>query len=93
VIVQPVADTATDAELIVQSRADPERFAAIFDRHAPGVHRYLARRVGPSLADDLTAETFLVAFRQRGRYDAAQADARGLAVRYRHQPGTSGAAE
>jgi RNA polymerase sigma-70 factor (ECF subfamily) len=72
-----VADTATDGELIAQSREDPERFATLYDRHAPGVHRYLARRVGPSLADDLTAETFLVAFRQRSRYDAAQPDARG----------------
>jgi RNA polymerase sigma-70 factor (ECF subfamily) len=40
------------------------------------VHRYLARRAGTSIADDLTAETFLVAFRQRERYDREQPDAR-----------------
>ena len=65
-----------DGELIRQSLADPELFAAIFDRHAPVLHRYLARRVGTSIADDLTAETFLVAFRQRERYDREQPDAR-----------------
>ena len=40
---------------------------------------------GPDAADDLVAETFLAAFRRRGRYDAAQADARpwlyGIATR------------
>lgn len=39
------------------------------------MHRYLARRVGTGLADDLTAETFLVAFRTRHRYDPAAARA------------------
>lgn len=72
----PTAHATADGELIEQSRGEPERFAAIFDRHAPAVHRYLARRAGTSIADDLTAETFLVAFRQRERYDTGQPDAR-----------------
>lgn len=66
----------TDGALVARSLADPEEFAAIFDRHAGAVHRYLARRIGGPVADDLTAETFLVAFRDRGRYDAGRADAR-----------------
>ncbi|MFE9691233.1 RNA polymerase sigma factor [Micromonospora sp. NPDC005806] len=49
------------------STTDPERFAPLFDRHAAAVHRYLARRIGPP-ADDLLAETFLVAFRRRAAY-------------------------
>src|SRR5262245_19084204 len=73
---QPVIPGLAYSTLIEQSRSDPERFAEIFDRHAPAVHRYLSRRIGTSLADDLTAETFLVAFRQRARYDTAQPDAR-----------------
>jgi RNA polymerase sigma-70 factor (ECF subfamily) len=73
---QPVIPGLADGVLIEQSRSDPERFAEIFDRHAPAVHRYLSRRIGSSLADDLMAETFLVAFRQRARYDTAQSDAR-----------------
>ncbi|MFI2713177.1 RNA polymerase sigma factor [Micromonospora sp. NPDC018662] len=60
-------DEPTDGELIRRSRTEPERFAPLFDRHAVAVHRYLARRIGPP-ADDLLAETFLVAFRRRAGY-------------------------
>jgi len=67
---------ADDAAVIEDSRQDPERFGAIFDRHAPHIHRYLARRLGPEVADDLVGETFLAAFRQRHRYDPDQRSAR-----------------
>jgi RNA polymerase sigma factor (sigma-70 family) len=67
---------ASDADLIRASLTDPERFAGLFDRHAPVIYRYLARRGGSGLADDLTAETFLAAFRRRDRYDCAHRDAR-----------------
>jgi RNA polymerase sigma factor (sigma-70 family) len=60
---------ADDAELVERSRRDPEQFAAVVERHGPCIHRYLARRVGRDLADDLTAETFLVAFARRRDYD------------------------
>ena len=50
-----------DAAVIEASRAEPDRFASLFDRHAPYIHRYLARRVGRQAADDLVAEPFLVA--------------------------------
>ena len=59
----------TDAEVIASSRADPERFGAIFDRHAVAVHGFLARRGGQELADDLLGEVFTVAFDARRRYD------------------------
>ena len=65
-----------DAVVIEASRAEPDRFASLFDRHAPYIHRYLARRVGRQAADDLVAETFLVAFRKRARYDPRHHDAR-----------------
>jgi RNA polymerase sigma-70 factor (ECF subfamily) len=68
--------TFSDSDLIEQSVQDAERFAEIFNRHAAAVHQYLSRRIGRSLADDLTAETFLVAFRQRERYDTRHPDAR-----------------
>ncbi|MGW4499222.1 RNA polymerase sigma factor [Micromonospora sp. NPDC004336] len=68
--------TMTDAEVIERSVREPESFAGIFDRHAPHIHRYLARRLGAGIADDLAAETFLVAFRRRERYDTAYPDAR-----------------
>jgi RNA polymerase sigma-70 factor, ECF subfamily len=72
--VQPM--TESDVGLIHRSHAEPEAFGQIFDRHATAIHRYIARRLGGSLADDLTAETFLIAFRGRDRYDPAQPDAR-----------------
>jgi len=57
----------------------------VFDRHAAAIHGYIARRLGRDAADDLVAETFLVAFRQRGRYDPDQPSARpwlyGIATR------------
>jgi RNA polymerase sigma factor (sigma-70 family) len=72
----PAVNVVDDHDLIRQSRDHPEVFGGIFDRHAPVVHRYLTRRVGVTLADDLTAETFLIAFRSRDRYDLGQPDAR-----------------
>jgi RNA polymerase sigma-70 factor (ECF subfamily) len=65
----------SDAHLIAGSVTDPELFAALFDRHASAVHRYLGRRVG-DLADDLLSETFLVAFRRRAAYRADHVDVR-----------------
>ena len=65
-----------DAAVIEASRTEPDRFASLFDRHAPHIHRYLARRVGPQAADDLVAETFLVAFGKRAGYDPRFRDAR-----------------
>jgi RNA polymerase sigma factor (sigma-70 family) len=67
---------ASDAELIERSATCPEEFALIFDRHAVSIHGYLRRRIGSPDADDLLAETFLIAFERRGRYDLAVADAR-----------------
>jgi RNA polymerase sigma-70 factor, ECF subfamily len=70
--------TATDDDAVVikASLRDPDLFAAIFDRHAPYVHRYLARRLGREAADDLVGETFLIAFGKRRRYDPGRPDAR-----------------
>ena len=65
-----------DAVVIEESGNQPERFAALFDRHASSIHRYLIRRVGRETAEDLLAETFLAAFRKRRRYDRACPDAR-----------------
>jgi RNA polymerase sigma factor (sigma-70 family) len=67
---------ADDAAIIELSRREPEQFAVLFDKHAPYIHRYLARRAGRQVADDLVAETFLAAFAKRDRYDLGYADAR-----------------
>ncbi len=60
----------TDAELIAASVDNPERFSAIFERHYEAVFRYAAQRVGRNHANDVVSEVFLIAFRQRGRFDA-----------------------
>ena len=67
---------ADDATVIGLSRYEPEHFTVLFRRHAPHIQRYVVRRLGPDAADDIVAETFLLAFRHRDRYDAAHADAR-----------------
>ncbi|MFC4585753.1 RNA polymerase sigma factor [Sphaerisporangium corydalis] len=69
-------DLTGDAELIRRSQDAPDVFAAVFDRHAPELHRYVTRRLGDSLADDVVADTFLAAFRRRGHYDVTRPDAR-----------------
>jgi RNA polymerase sigma factor (sigma-70 family) len=66
----------SDAAIIGQSRLEPERFAAIFDRYYIQIHGYAARRLGHSLADDVAAETFLIAFERRDRYDVSCLNAR-----------------
>ncbi|HEV7934887.1 MAG TPA: RNA polymerase sigma factor [Actinomadura sp.] len=66
----------TDAEIIRLSEHEPERFAGIFDRYYDEIHGYVARRLGTSLADDVAAETFLIAFDRRERYDTAHPLAR-----------------
>ncbi|QKG20797.1 RNA polymerase sigma factor [Actinomadura verrucosospora] len=70
------APEPTDAALIAASRTDPERFAALFRRHAPAIMRYTVRRLGQDPAEDVVAETFLVAFGRRAAYDPARPDAR-----------------
>ena len=73
----PQSDAAlNDAALIELSRHEPEEFTELFRRHAPCIQRYVTRRLGPNVADDIVAETFLLAFRQRERYDPSRADAR-----------------
>lgn len=65
-----------DAELITRSVREPQAFGVIFDRHVREIHRYAARRLGVSLADDIAAETFLIAFGRRESYDPAFRNAR-----------------
>ena len=60
---------STDREVIVSSLARPECFEAVFDRHATTIYRYLRRRVGTALAEDLLAETFAQAFNARRRFE------------------------
>lgn len=70
-----MSESTADAEEILASVGEPERFAVIFDRHYAAIRDYLGRRIDTSRADDLAAETFVVAFRRRTAYDATYASA------------------
>jgi RNA polymerase sigma-70 factor (ECF subfamily) len=65
-------DSLDDAALIRLSLADAEQFELLFVRHEPAIRRYVVRRLGVDAADDVVAETFLLAFRQRAGYDSAR---------------------
>lgn len=52
--------------------ADRYAFEHCFEELFPVVHRYIARRIGTALADDLAAETFATAYRRRNDYDPAR---------------------
>jgi RNA polymerase sigma-70 factor (ECF subfamily) len=54
------------------AHGDPKgRFTAVYEAHYGAIHAYAARRVGPEAADEVAAETFLVAWR---RLDALPAE-------------------
>ncbi|WP_259404823.1 MULTISPECIES: RNA polymerase sigma factor [unclassified Microbispora] len=65
-----------DAVLIERSWHRPELFAALYERYFGEIHRYAAARLGTQVADDLAAETFLVAFRKRDGFDPARGSVR-----------------
>jgi RNA polymerase sigma factor (sigma-70 family) len=67
---EPAAVDA-DAAILAASLSDPQAFAALFERHFTAIHRWLHRRVGAPLAEDLAAETFTRAFDRRARFDAS----------------------
>lgn len=53
-----------------------ETWDLLFERHAPDLLRYLARRVGAAEAEDLLAETFETGFRRRHSHDVTVGDVR-----------------
>lgn len=64
--------------------ADDAGFEAAFREHFAPVYRFIARRVGPDVADDLAADTFATAYRRRVAYRPDRASLRswlyGIAV-------------
>ncbi|BCJ47031.1 DNA-directed RNA polymerase sigma-70 factor [Actinoplanes ianthinogenes] len=70
--------------VVIKSRDVPaDRFTDLFDRYHGEIYRYVAGRLSASHADDLAAETFLVAFRKQGtlhQADQARAWLYGIAT-------------
>jgi RNA polymerase sigma factor (sigma-70 family) len=69
-------EDSEDARAVRRSLTDPAAFAEVFDRHFTTVHRYLHRRAGRDVADELAGETFRIAFERRDRWSRATGDAR-----------------
>lgn len=65
-----------DAALIRLSQDDPDYFTGIYDRYFAQIHAYVAGRLGPQVAQDVASETFLDAFRNRGRFDPEKGSVR-----------------
>lgn len=55
-----------------QTDRPSQDFAELYDAHFEDIYRYIAGRLGRDLADDIAADTFVVALRKRDRFDAAR---------------------
>jgi RNA polymerase sigma-70 factor (ECF subfamily) len=88
-----VSTNRTDGEAIAASIAEPRAFGVVFERHFDPILRYLRRRLDDREAEEAAAQTFFVAFDERGRFDRDRDDARpwlfGIAtnVARRHRRG------
>ncbi|WP_433790049.1 RNA polymerase sigma factor [Actinoplanes sp. CA-252034] len=71
-----VAGPDADVAALLRSRTEPECFAALFERYFAALHGYASRRLDGAGGDDVAAETFLIAFRQRDRFDPARGSVR-----------------
>lgn len=65
-----------DSDIIRRARERPEAFTELYDKYARMIYRYAFRRAGESAAEDVMAETFLIAFERRESYDHVWEDAR-----------------
>lgn len=69
----PDVDRTTDGpETPTRSGLADAAFEALYREQVTRIYGYLSRRVGPSLAEDLTAQTFAEAWAGRHRYDEAR---------------------
>jgi DNA-directed RNA polymerase specialized sigma24 family protein len=85
------SDPRSDAELIAGLPRQPELMGVLYERHAPAVFRYLARRAGPEAAEDLLSEVFIAALSASSRVVAHDSGSAlpwlygiGLNVLHRH---------
>ena len=82
-----------DRDLIRASLGDPQQFSEIFDRHYDDVARFVGRRIERAAAEEVAAETFLIAFRDREKFDLSRDSARpwlfGIAINLTRRHGRS----
>lgn len=75
-VIRSMESAPSDSSLIAASLTNGEVFAELFDRHFDAISAFMRRRMNQSIADELTAETFLIAYRNRGQFDTARNSAK-----------------
>lgn len=68
-------DVRGDVELIREALDDSSSFGLIFDRHFPAIFRFVSRRLGSDLAEDLASDTFVIAFQRLESFDQTYSSA------------------
>jgi RNA polymerase sigma factor (sigma-70 family) len=51
-------------------------FASVYERYFAEIHRYIAGRLGPDVADDIAADTFVIALHKRDGFDTSRGTVR-----------------
>lgn len=57
-------------------RPGPSCLADVYERYFADIHRYIAGRLGRDVADDIAADTFVVALRKHSGFDPGRAPVR-----------------
>jgi RNA polymerase sigma-70 factor (ECF subfamily) len=70
-------DSADLPEIEIVTGLSEADFEQLYEQHLRRVFAFLARRVGPTLAEDLAAQTFFEAWVGRDRFDPRQGNAAG----------------
>lgn len=66
------SEQAGDEDLVAGFQRDAEEFTAVYDRYFRDVYLYAAGRLDVQVGEDIAAETFCLAFRDRQRFDPAR---------------------
>jgi len=71
-----MGETLDELDDVLAPHSSPEDFTTVYDLYFHDIYRYVAGRVDVQVADDLAAETFLVAFHNRAKFDPARGSLR-----------------
>lgn len=63
--------TGSDAELLAE-REGSDGLRVLYERHFHDLFRYVAARIGRQAAEDVVAETFVIAFTRRAAFDPSR---------------------